>query len=109
MLIDALSSSLSGINAASKRLEVSADNIARASVEDSVQKRVFQQALETGGVESKVYTVSAPIDYAKEFSEQTIAMVSSKASARVYQVVQDMMDVVNREIDKPKKQVSFPA
>ncbi len=84
--ISAISSSLSGIQSATKRLEDSAERVARLSVRSS---------------DSAATSVDSA-DYANEFTEQTVAKVSAQANARVLQAAQEMMDAVSEAMENPK-------
>jgi len=67
-LLDAISTSLSGISAAQKQLDAIASNIANANTPGYRVQRVEMVSLPTGGVEASIRTdnSSAPIDVAKE-------------------------------------------
>lgn len=54
----ALNNAVSGLRAASRRLEVSASNTVNAASEDYVPGRVMQVALGTGGVRAETVPVS---------------------------------------------------
>lgn len=110
--------SLSGINAASKRLEVSANNIANqfstktlkngeASDKPYTPQRVDQVSLSTGGVQAQANNVNPPtvtapdaqgnptqqpnVDQAEQLVQQNIASYDFKANLKSIQVQSDIM------------------
>lgn len=90
---------LSGIRAASHRINVSGDNLSRLPVPNSSQNRVVQSADAFGGVSTSVknYPVdpeqatgipylSSNIDIATELIEQPQAALAYEASVAVYEM-----------------------
>jgi flagellar hook protein FlgE len=84
-VFDALSNALSGIDAASARIAVSAHNIANLTTESFHPQRVVQRTRDGGGVDFSVQTSPEPreVDLAREFVDQIGAKVQFQASLRV--------------------------
>lgn len=101
MLSSALNAARSGLAAESLRVEVAAQNIANASTEGYVPKRVEQTALaDTGGVSAVVrpvtspqlYTAGSQVDIVKETTTLIQAQAAYKANLAVIATVDDMTD-----------------
>lgn len=96
MGMDVFSIGLSGINAGVRRIEVSADNTARANLPNQAKNRVINSDRKDGGVNTTVQKVpleaTAPgdegflttnIDYAEEAVSQAIGKTLTQAELRV--------------------------
>ena len=108
--MDAINTALSGLNAASLRLAVSADNTANARTEGYAAKEVEQTPRDGGGVDAKVVeknpatitavnndgeTVQLPnVSPEREVAEQVVAVSSYKANARTLIVQDDIQEAL---------------
>ncbi len=87
---------MSGLNAASTRLNVSAHNIANSQTPDFKPQRVQQTALAEGGVNVTVDSAdtaqAAPLaNLAKDLVTQMVAAYEFKANLKVIQTQQDLL------------------
>ena len=107
-MLSSIGSSISGLNAASRRIEVSANNIANQSSSNYIPKRVEQISVEGGAVQSvvsdvnpasvPVFNPSSPeadqngmtqlpnVDVATELVNQAIAAYDYKANLKSIQI-----------------------
>lgn len=91
-----LSIALSGLNAASTRLNVSAHNIANSQTNGFKRQQVEQAALAQGGVSVTVDSAeaaqTAPLaNVATDLVEQMMAAYEFKANLKVIQTEQDLL------------------
>lgn len=82
----------SGLAAAQLRLDVSANNIANMNTPGYLAKRVMQEAIPTGGVQSRVESAGAPgVSLEKEIVDQMTATLAFKANILTLRTQQKMM------------------
>lgn len=91
-----LSIAMSGLNAASTRLNVSAHNIANSQTNGFKRQQVEQTALAQGGVSVTVDSVSAPeqaplASLTDDIVQQMSAAYEFKANLKVIQTEQDLL------------------
>lgn len=96
----AIDSALSGLNAASTRVDVSAGNIANAQstqrsangqgVKPYTARAVDQVSLSGGGSQAQVHDSGQPVDQQKELMNLNIASYDMKANMKVIKVEDDM-------------------
>ena len=98
MRIDTLRTALSGYDSASKKIGVSAHNVANLLTEDFHPQRAEQVDRAEGGSEVRVHTSEQPrdVDLAGEIADQMLAKVQAEASLRV---VDTELDLVGSLID----------
>jgi flagellar hook protein FlgE len=83
---------ISGMNAATTRLGVSAHNIANAVTPVFRRQQVQQQSQPGGGVATQVTRASAPGSHlAADLVEQKVALYSFKANLKTVQVEHEML------------------
>lgn len=129
-MLDAITSPLSGLRAASTKVAVSAENIANINTTGNLEggkapytpKTVQQQTTATGGVATDIalknpafipaFDPSSPfanadglvgtpnVDMAEEFVNIQLAKTNYKASASVIRTVSDMQDDLLKTVDK---------
>ena len=91
-----LSIAMSGLNAASTRLNVSAHNIANSQTPDFKRQRVEQSAQAEGGVSVTLDSASAPEQaplgsLTEDIVQQMTAAYDFKANLKVIQTEQDLL------------------
>ena len=79
-----------GMEAAARKVEVSANNVANAATEGYEAKRFETEAAPDGGVTGKVVPTGEGTDIAKEFIEQIVASTTYKANAQVVRTAEDI-------------------
>ena len=111
-MVSPINSALAGISAATKRLEVSADNIANQFSSNYVPKKVDQVSLSNGAIQSLVKPVNNPtvlvpdpdapdagadgfvrlpnVDIANELVNQAIAAYDYKANLKTIQIARKL-------------------
>ena len=108
--MDAIGTAVSGLSAAEKRLQTSAQNVANQLSEGYKAKKIEQEALEAGGVKVDVVkknpatiTVANPeggtqelpnVNEAEEVAQQVIASYTYKANLKTIQVQQDLQEAL---------------
>lgn len=104
-MIGAISTALTGLFAASKRVEASASNIANASSANYTPLQTIQTTNESGGAQAvnipkpaQGYTPG--VDFAEEAVNLKLAEISYKASLSVIKAAQDMAEETGRLFDK---------
>ena len=106
--MDAINTALSGLNAATRRLAVSAENTANQQTENYRAQKLEQEALDSGGVRTNVVeknpatitavntegeTVELPnVSLEEEVAQQVISTYTYKANLRTIQVAQDLQE-----------------
>ena len=92
----ALSIGLSGLNAASARMSVSAHNIANAQTPGFTRQEVAQSGLAEGGVTVSISSAVSPEEapmasLTQDMVDQTVAAYAFKANLKVIQTQQQLL------------------
>jgi flagellar hook-associated protein FlgK len=93
MGVDALSSSLAGVRAGVRRLEVASHNVANLLTEDFGPRRTVQVSRAEGGADALVEPSgrSASVDLAQEFLQMDLGRLQSDASLRAIETQLDLL------------------
>ncbi|MBN8543301.1 MAG: flagellar basal body rod protein [Alphaproteobacteria bacterium] len=90
-MIDASKIALTGLNAAERRLSVSAHNTANATTPNFTSQRVVQSSVVEGGVRTDVVNVeSEGVSLEEEAIEQNLSTYTYKANLKVLKVQQEL-------------------
>ncbi len=80
----------SGLDAATRKLDTSASNIANAGSQGYQSKRVAQETAPVSGTETRAQSPDGGVDLATELVNQSIAAVTYKANAKTVQTAEDV-------------------
>lgn len=99
-MVSAINSALSGLNAASKKLEVSANNIANQfstslsadgkSTTPYTAQKVDQVTLSNGAIQAHVNDTQQPVDQATEMVNTLVASYDFKANLKTLKIADEM-------------------
>jgi flagellar hook-associated protein FlgK len=99
-LLDAISTSSSGLNAADTQINVAATNIANANTPGYKAERVDSVELSTGGVATTIRTTNSSVDLAKESTDLVKAKNLYAANGMVIKATNQMLGSLLNMFDK---------
>ncbi len=90
-MFDAAKIALTGLNAAERRLSVSAQNTANATTPNFTSQRVVQSSVVEGGVRTDVVNVEGEgVSLEEEAIDQNLSTYTYKANLKVLKVQQEL-------------------